>query len=37
MDRLRSLVDYAHNAGFLNRFYTLDGVTPAENRGWDQG
>lgn len=35
--RLKSLVDYAHQAGFLIRFYTLDGFTAAENRGWDQG
>ncbi|HEU5021716.1 MAG TPA: hypothetical protein VFT60_07485 [Bryobacteraceae bacterium] len=34
--RLKSLVNYAHNAGFLIRFYTLDGFTPAENRGWDR-
>jgi hypothetical protein len=36
LTRLKSLVDYAHNAGFLIRFYTLDGFTAAENRGWDQ-
>jgi hypothetical protein len=36
MKRLKSLVDYAHNAGFLIRFYTLDGFTPAEDRGWDR-
>jgi hypothetical protein len=36
MTRLRSLVDYAHHAGFLIRFYTLDGFTAEENRGWDQ-
>ena len=36
MARLRSLVDYAHNAGFLIRFYTLDGFSAAENRGWDK-
>ena len=34
--RLKSLVDYAHNAGFLIRFYTLDGFTAAEDRGWDK-
>jgi hypothetical protein len=37
MARLKSLVDYAHNAGFLIRFYTLDGFSAAENRGWEQG
>ncbi|HXE63308.1 MAG TPA: hypothetical protein VN519_07195 [Bryobacteraceae bacterium] len=36
MKRLKRLVDYAHDAGFLIRFYTLDGFTAAENRGWDQ-
>ncbi|HVV46244.1 MAG TPA: hypothetical protein VHC72_13615, partial [Bryobacteraceae bacterium] len=36
MKRLKSLVDYAHNAGFLIRFYTLDGFTAAEDRGWDR-
>jgi len=36
MTRLKSLVDYAHNAGFLIRFYTLDGFTAAEDRGWDK-
>jgi hypothetical protein len=35
--RLRALVDYAHRQGFWIRFYTLDGFTAAENRGWDQG
>lgn len=36
MKRLKSLVDYAHNAGFWTRFYTLDGFTAEENHGWDQ-
>jgi hypothetical protein len=36
MTRLKSLVDYAHNAGFLIRFYTLDGFSAAEDRGWDK-
>ncbi len=35
--RLRALVDHAHKLGFWIRFYTLDGFTPATNRGWDQG
>ena len=33
--RLRALVDHAHRMGYWIRFYTLDGFTPAENRGWD--
>jgi len=33
--RLRELVDHAHKLGYWIRFYTLDGFTPAENRGWD--
>lgn len=32
--RLRSLVDYAHNRGFWIRFYTLDGFDPQHNQGW---
>jgi hypothetical protein len=32
--RLRALVDHAHALGFWIRFYTLDGFTPAEDRGW---
>lgn len=35
--RLRALVDHAHRLGFWIRFYTLDGFTPAENHGWDNG
>lgn len=35
--RLRALVNHAHKLGFWIRFYTLDGFTDAENRGWDQG
>jgi hypothetical protein len=34
--RLRALVDHAHKMGFWIRFYTLDGFTPAEDRGWDR-
>jgi len=34
--RLRALVDHAHRLGFWIRFYTLDGFTPAENKGWDK-
>ena len=33
--RLRALVNHAHQLGYWIRFYTLDGFTPAENRGWD--
>ena len=33
--RLRALVDHAHKLGYWIRFYTLDGFTPGENRGWD--
>ncbi len=35
--RLRALVEHAHSLGFWIRFYTLDGFTPAENRGWEKG
>ena len=35
--RLKALVDHAHKQGFWIRFYTLDGFTNAEDRGWDQG
>lgn len=35
--RLRALVDHAHSLGFWIRFYTLDGFTPTENQGWDNG
>jgi hypothetical protein len=34
--RLKALVDHAHRLGFWIRFYTLDGFTPEENRGWDK-
>jgi len=36
-ERLRALVNHAHQLGYWIRFYTLDGFTPAENRGWDNG
>jgi hypothetical protein len=29
-------VDRAHKLGYWIRFYTLDGFTPAESKGWDQ-
>ena len=32
--RLRALVDHAHRLGYWIRFYTLDGFTPAEDKGW---
>jgi len=34
--RLRAVTNHAHNLGYWIRFYTLDGFTPTENRGWDQ-
>ncbi len=34
--RLRDLVDHAHRMGYWIRFYTLDGFSAAEDRGWDQ-
>jgi len=34
--RLRALVEHAHKLGYWIRFYTLDGFTADENRGWDQ-
>jgi hypothetical protein len=34
--RLRALVNHAHKLGYWIRFYTLDGFTQAEDRGWDQ-
>jgi len=33
--RLESLVQHAHRAGFWIRFFTLDGFSSSENRGWD--
>ncbi len=35
--RLRALVNRAHELGYWIRFYTLDGFTEAEDRGWDKG
>lgn len=35
--RLHALVDRAHGLGYWIRFYTLDGFSEDENRGWDQG
>jgi len=32
--RLQSVVDYAHRQGLLIRFYTLNGHSKSENRGW---
>ena len=34
--RLRALVDYAHEQGYWIRFYTLDGFDGSEDEGWDQ-
>jgi hypothetical protein len=35
--RLRALVDHAHRLGYWIRFYTLDGFTPGDNKGWGAG
>jgi hypothetical protein len=35
--RLRALVKRAHDLGYWIRFYTLDGFSEEDNRGWDQG
>ena len=35
--RLKALVDHAHRMGFWIRFYTIDGFTEGEDRGWGQG
>lgn len=35
--RLRALVDYAHRQGYWIRFYTLDGFSAKQDRGWDAG
>jgi hypothetical protein len=35
--RLRALVDHAHRLGYWIRFYTLDGFTAADNKGWGAG
>jgi hypothetical protein len=35
--RLQALVDRAHQLGYWIRFYTLDGFSSAEDRGWDAG
>ncbi len=35
--RLQALVDRAHHLGYWTRFYTLDGFTPDQNRGWSAG
>ncbi|HLX43496.1 MAG TPA: hypothetical protein VKR43_08680 [Bryobacteraceae bacterium] len=35
--RLRALVNHAHHLGYWIRFYTLDGFTADESRGWDSG
>jgi hypothetical protein len=32
--RLRGLVNHAHALGFWVRFYTLDGFSPGEGKGW---
>jgi hypothetical protein len=35
--RLRALVDHAHKLGYWIRFYTLDGFSAGESKGWDEG
>ena len=35
--RLDRIVSYAHQQGLLIRFYTLDGFSEADNRGWSAG
>lgn len=35
--RLKALVDRAHELGYWIRFYTLDGFSESENRGWEAG
>ncbi len=35
--RLRALVDHAHKLGYWIRFYTLDGFSPENDRGWGRG
>ncbi len=32
--RLRALVDHAHKLGYWIRFYTVDGFTAGEDKGW---
>ena len=34
--RLQSVVNYAHSQGLLIRFYTLNGHSKSENRGWTE-
>ncbi|HWE50266.1 MAG TPA: hypothetical protein VG273_10775 [Bryobacteraceae bacterium] len=35
--RLGALVDHAHKLGFWIRFYTLDGFSRSQSKGWDEG
>ena len=35
--RLDNLVTHAHQLGYWIRFYTLDGFSPVEDQGWNQG
>ena len=37
MDRLRALVNRAHELGYWIRFYTLDGFGPETDAGWSEG
>lgn len=36
-NRLRALVDHAHQLGYWIRFYTLDGFAPGAGKGWFEG
>jgi hypothetical protein len=35
--RLRALVNHAHQLGYWIRFYTLDGFVPGNGKGWSNG
>jgi hypothetical protein len=37
MQRLKALVDHAHQLGYWIRFYTIDGFPKAEDQGWGDG
>ena len=37
MNRLKALVNHAHELGYWIRFYTLDGFGPETDAGWDKG
>jgi hypothetical protein len=33
--RLKSIISYGHQLGYVMSFYCLDGFTPGENQGWE--